>query len=79
LENKIIIIPEGCIIDMHVWGLLAQKYNIKSICLQWGFFGQTATKAGWRDMPYHKFLVWGVFFEKQFRKYSTICKLRRIK
>jgi hypothetical protein len=44
--------------------------KIETICLQWGFFGRTATKAGWRNMPYDKFLVWGEFFKNSFQYYN---------
>ncbi|WP_194778178.1 hypothetical protein [Pararhodonellum marinum] len=70
IEGKKILFVEGCFSTMHVSALIARKYRCNSYCLQWGFFGKTATKAGWRNMPYDKYLVWGEFFRNEFVKYN---------
>lgn len=67
-----ILIPEGCLASMHIIGELGKSFNYETICIQWGFFGKSVTKAGWRDMPYDRFLVWGDFFKDQFEKYNSL-------
>jgi hypothetical protein len=70
LRGKKLFIPEGCISSMHIAAKIGRKYHFETVCLQWGFFGKSATKVGWRDMPYTKFLVWGEFFKKAFQEYN---------
>lgn len=70
IQNKKILIPEGCLRSMHVVGRMADYFNYEVECLQWGFFGRTVTKAGWRDMPYSNFLVWGSYFKESFEYYN---------
>jgi hypothetical protein len=70
LKGKKVIIPEGCLSSMHLLANLGVVFNFETICVQWGFFGRTATKVGWRNMPYDKFLVWGDFFKKSFQQYN---------
>ena len=70
LENKKVILIEGDLESQHVLGLLAKENQFETYCLQWGFFGKTAIKSGWREMPFDKFLVWGDFFADCFKKYN---------
>ena len=70
LENKKVILIEGDLESQHVLGMLGKKNQFKTYCLQWGFFGKTAIKSGWREMPFDKFLVWGDFFADSFKKYN---------
>ena len=70
LKNKKLILIEGDLEAQHVLGLLGKTNGFKTYCLQWGFFGKTATKPGWRVMPYDKFLVWGDFFADNFKRYN---------
>lgn len=70
LENKKLILIEGDLEAQHILGLLGNKNNFETYCLQWGFFAKTATKPGWRNMPYDKLLVWGDFFAKNFKVYN---------
>ncbi|MCF6132708.1 hypothetical protein [Flavobacterium wongokense] len=70
LKNKKLIVIEGDLESQHILGLLGSKNNFETYCLQWGFFGKTATKPGWRNMPFDKFLVWGDFFEANFKPYN---------
>ena len=70
LKNKKLILIEGDLEAHHILGLLGKDNQFETSCLQWGFFGKTATKPGWRDMPYDKFLVWGDFFAENFKLYN---------
>ena len=70
LKNKKLIVIEGDLESHHILGLLGKKNQFDTYCLQWGFFGKTVPKAGWREMPFDKFLVWGDFFANSFRKYN---------
>jgi hypothetical protein len=70
LKNKKLILIEGDLESQHILGLLGAKNDFETYCLQWGFFGKTATKPGWRDMPFDKFLVWGDFFAENFKPYN---------
>lgn len=72
LYNKKLILIEGCLESQHVMGILGDQSNYETICMQWGYFGKTVTKAGWRSMPYDKFLVWGDFFKDSFANYNNI-------
>jgi hypothetical protein len=70
LKNKKLILIEGDLESQHILGLLGKENQFKTYCLQWGFFGKTATKPGWRDMPFDKFLAWGNFFAGNFKIYN---------
>lgn len=70
LKNKKLILIEGDLEAHHILGLLGNKNQFETYCLQWGFFGKTATKPGWRDMPFDKLLVWGDFFAENFKVYN---------
>jgi hypothetical protein len=70
LRNKKLIVIEGDLESQHVLGLLGKKNQYETYCLQWGFFGKTATKPGWRNMPFDKLLVWGDFFAENFKPYN---------
>ncbi|WP_264522048.1 hypothetical protein [Flavobacterium sp. N1994] len=70
LKNKKGILIEGDLEAHHILGLLGKEHQFETYCLQWGFFGKTATKPGWRDMPYDKLLVWGDFFAENFKVYN---------
>jgi len=70
LQNKKLMLIEGDLEAHHILGLLGKKNQFKTYCLQWGFFGKTATKPGWRNMPYDSFLVWGDFFAENFKVYN---------
>lgn len=70
LKNKKLLLIEGDLESQHILGLLGKRNQFKTYCLQWGFFAKTATKPGWRDMPFDKFLVWGDFFAKNFQTYN---------
>jgi hypothetical protein len=70
LKNKKLILIEGDLESHHILGLLGKKHQFETYCLQWGFFGKTATKPGWRDMPFDKLLVWGDFFADNFKTYN---------
>jgi hypothetical protein len=70
LKNKKLILIEGDLESQHILGLLGRKNQFETYCLQWGFFGKTATKPGWRNMPFGKLLVWGDFFADNFRLYN---------
>ena len=70
LKNKKLILIEGDLESQHILGLLGTKNEFETYCLQWGFFGKTATKPGWRDMPFDKLLVWGDFFAENFKTYN---------
>ncbi len=72
ISNSKVLIPEGCQPSMHIMGLLGKKYKFETICVQWGFFGKSAVKPGWRNMPYDKFLVWGDLFKQQFSRYNSL-------
>lgn len=72
ISGSTVIIPEGCLSSMHIVGNMGKVFKYKTICLQWGFFGRSTTKVGWRAMPYDKFLVWGDYFKMQFRKYNLL-------
>jgi hypothetical protein len=72
ISGSKVLIPEGCLASMHIIGELGHVHNYQTICLQWGFFGRSATKSGWRDMPYNKFLVWGDFFKSRFTDYNSL-------
>lgn len=67
LKNKKLIVIEGDLESHHILGLLGQKNQFQTYCTQWGFHGKTATKPGWRDMPFDKLLVWGDFFADSFK------------
>ena len=70
LKNKKLILIEGDLESHHILGLLGKKNQFGTYCLQWGFFGKTATKTGWKNMPFDKFLVWGDFFAENFKVYN---------
>lgn len=70
LKNKKLILIEGDLEAHHILGLLGTKNQFETYCLQWGFFGKTATKSGWRNMPFDKLLVWGDFFADNFKTYN---------
>jgi hypothetical protein len=70
LKNKKLILIEGDLESQHIFGLLGKENQFKTYCMQWGFFGKTATKPGWRNMPFDKFLVWGDFFAENFKLYN---------
>ena len=70
LENKKVILIEGDLESQHIIGMLGKKNQFETYCLQWGFFGKTAIKSGWREMPFDKFLVWGNFFADCFKIYN---------
>lgn len=70
LKNKKLILIEGDLEAQHILGLLGNKNQFETYCLQWGFFGKTATKPGWRNMPFDKLLVWGDFFAENFKDYN---------
>lgn len=70
LKNKKVLLIEGDIESQHILGMLGAKNQFETYCLQWGFFGKTATKAGWRAMPFDKLLVWGDFFAENFKTYN---------
>lgn len=75
LKNKKLIVIEGDLEAHHILGLLGAKNQFETYCLQWGFFGKTATKAGWRNMPFDKLLVWGDFFAENFKEYNPKLKV----
>lgn len=70
LKNKKLILIEGDLEAQHILGLLGKDNNFKTYCMQWGFFGKTVTKPGWRNMPYDKLLVWGDFFAENFKAFN---------
>jgi hypothetical protein len=70
LQHKKLILVEGDLESHHILGLLGRKSQFETYCLQWGFFGKTATKPGWRNMPFDKLLVWGDFFAANFKTYN---------
>lgn len=70
IGHATLIVPEGCLISMHIAARICKAYNIKTKCIQWGFFGRSAAKVGWRHMPYDKYFVWGDFFKETFQKYN---------
>jgi len=70
ISSQKILIVEGCLLEHHMLGHLLQSRHKPSFCLQWGYFGKTVTKMGWRNMPFDKFLVWGDFFRREFARYN---------
>jgi hypothetical protein len=72
IKGSKVLIPEGCLSSMHIIAELGRNFHFETICIQWGFFGKTTTKAGWRHMPYNKLLVWGDFFKYHFSKYNDL-------
>ena len=72
LNSKNIILIEGCVLSEHIVGEVCKAKHINTALLQWGFFAKTVTQAGWREMPFSKFLVWGEFYKKSFSKYNSL-------
>lgn len=70
LKNKKLILIEGDLEAQHILGLLGKENDFQTYCLQWGFFGKTVAKPGWRNMPYDKLMVWGDFFKEHFKAYN---------
>lgn len=75
LKSKKLILVEGDLEAQHILGLLGKENHFETYCLQWGFFGKTVTKPGWRNMPYDKLLVWGDFFAGNFKVYNPELKI----
>ncbi|OYU85079.1 MAG: hypothetical protein CFE24_03725 [Flavobacterium sp. BFFFF2] len=69
-QTKKIILVEGCVLAEHIVALVSRKLTIPNVCIQWGFFAKTVTQAGWRNMPFDQFLVWGTFYKKAFSAYN---------
>lgn len=67
---------EGCLLEHHMLAHYLRMDKIPTTCLQWGYFGKSATKMGWRRMPFDRFLVWGDFFRSEFQRYSPDLPIR---
>lgn len=67
---KILIVSEGDAIQHRMLDEIARKNNIKTICLQWGYFGTEIPKMGWHNMQYDLFLCWGLYFKTGYKFFS---------
>jgi hypothetical protein len=52
--------------------VVCKSKKIPTVCIQWGFFAKTVTQAGWRNMPFDRFITWGTFYTNQFKMYNTL-------
>lgn len=69
---KKVILVEGCVLSEHIVAVVCKSKKIPTVCIQWGFFAKTVTQAGWRNMPFDRFITWGTFYTNQFKMYNTL-------
>ncbi len=66
---------EGDASDHEIASAVANKKNIKSICVQWGSFMTRAPKNSLRNGGFKDFLVWSERYKKDFLKYNRNSKI----
>ena len=71
---RTIVLFEGDHSDHEIIFLITKAFNIKSICLQTGAELNILPKAGFHNINHSKYLVWGVYYKKFFKKTSPNLK-----
>lgn len=70
-NTKILLGAEGDDAVFEIFCQIAKKYNVKTVCLQWGCFVYKKPKLSMRYSSLDYFLSWGEYFSQQLKLYSV--------
>jgi hypothetical protein len=69
-KPRLIVLAEGDAPYHEILAALGSKYQIPTVCLQWGAFTQSRPHMGFRDLHHSFFLAWGEAFIQQLKPFS---------
>lgn len=71
---RLILYYEGDSVHHELLALIGRKYQIPSVCLQWGSFPFPGLLNGFRNLSCNYFFSWGELFTKQLRPFNPMPK-----
>lgn len=72
IKPKSLVVCEGDAPYHSLISEIGKKYNIKSICFQWGVFYKTWREIAFSNMRFDYFLSWGEFFSNDLKPFNQV-------